>query len=138
MNERLDFGIPFACAVTKAISTQQTAKRLLGIRGAAVAVGASTMSLALTSPEASASELGCKVLLCLAGPWTSISECVPPVHQVLRDVAKGKPFPSCDEAGNGTSAKVARSAACPEQYLVAQSQGDAGVGWSCAYSASSR
>src|SRR5438132_12043569 len=38
---------------------------------------------------------GCTVLLCLAGPWQSISECVAPVEQLFSDLWNGDPFPSC-------------------------------------------
>ena len=31
---------------------------------------------------------GCKFLLCIAGPWSSISQCVPTVHDVFRDLAR--------------------------------------------------
>lgn len=63
---------------------------------------------------------GCTVLLCLAAPsWRSIEECVPPVRQVLRDLARGKPFPICAMAGAGNTASHNWSAApdfCPQQY----------------------
>jgi hypothetical protein len=35
------------------------------------------------------------VLLCLAGNWRSISQCVPPVRKALRDLALGRAFPVC-------------------------------------------
>lgn len=63
---------------------------------------------------------GCLVLLCLAAPsWRAIPQCVPPVKQVFRDLAKGKPFPSCSMSGAGNSANHAWSSApafCPPQY----------------------
>ena len=46
------------------------------------------------------SDYGCRVLLCLAnsaGP-TALSQCVPPITQLWRDLASFHPFPSCDEA----------------------------------------
>ena len=47
---------------------------------------------------AHASDHGCKVLLCLSNPngWAEISQCVPPVQKLFRDLAKQKPFPLCD------------------------------------------
>ena len=46
---------------------------------------------------------GCTVLLCFAAPnWRSIPQCVPPIQQVLRDLARGKPFPTCAMAGAGS------------------------------------
>jgi len=66
---------------------------------------------------------GCLVLLCLAAPsWRAIAQCVPPVRQVLRDLARGKPFPTCAMAGAGNSASHAWSSApafCPPQYVRA-------------------
>ena len=52
--------------------------------------------------QAHASDYGCKVLLCLANPNgpTAVSECVPPITQLRKDLAKGKSFPTCDMAGS--------------------------------------
>ena len=38
---------------------------------------------------------GCKVTLCVAGNWRHISECTPVVEQALRDVARGRSWPTC-------------------------------------------
>jgi hypothetical protein len=38
---------------------------------------------------------GCKVLLCLVGPWQGIPACVPPVEQLFADLWNGYPFPTC-------------------------------------------
>ena len=46
------------------------------------------------SPAARAVD-GCLVLLCLAGNWSAISQCVPPVEQLFADLALGEPFPTC-------------------------------------------
>jgi len=63
---------------------------------------------------------GCVLMLCLAAPsWQAISECVPPIRQALRDLARGKAFPSCDFAGAGNTATHAWASApdnCPPQY----------------------
>ena len=63
---------------------------------------------------------GCLVLLCLAAPsWRAIPQCVPPVQQVFKDLAKGKPFPTCSMSGAGNSANHSWSSApafCPPQY----------------------
>lgn len=45
---------------------------------------------------------GCKVLLCLAGPWESIPACVGEVEQLFRDLWNGDPFPSCSFASGVT------------------------------------
>ena len=41
---------------------------------------------------------GCKVLLCLAGPWQSIPACVSEVEQLFEDLLNGDAFPSCSFA----------------------------------------
>ena len=78
----------------------------------------STLTLVPWLPAAAAD--GCTVMLCLAAPnWRDIAECVPPVRQVMRDLARGKPFPSCEMTGAGNSARHAWSATpefCPPQY----------------------
>ncbi len=79
---------------------------------------------------------GCTVLLCLAAPsWPSIAQCVPPVRQVLRDLAIGKPFPTCAMAGVGNTASHAWSAApafCPPQYTRAHER-PSGTFYTCDY-----
>jgi hypothetical protein len=63
---------------------------------------------------------GCLVLLCLAAPsWRSIPQCVPPIRQLLHDLARGRPFPTCAMSGPGTSARLQIAHApshCPPQY----------------------
>jgi hypothetical protein len=75
--------------------------------------------LALVPATAKAVD-GCLVLLCLAAPsWRAIPQCVPPVQQVFKDLAKGKPFPTCSMSGAGNSANHAWSSApafCPPHY----------------------
>ncbi|MFG6433005.1 hypothetical protein [Roseateles sp. LYH14W] len=79
---------------------------------------AACVALAGSSPAYAVD--GCQVLLCLAASsWKSIPQCVPPVRQVLRDLARGKPFPTCTMAGAGNSASHSWSSApsfCPPQY----------------------
>ena len=55
---------------------------------------------ALLAGLAQASDYGCRVLLCLANPAgpTAIAQCVPPITQLWRDLARLRPFPTCDEA----------------------------------------
>ncbi len=80
---------------------------------------------------------GCTVLLCFAAPnWRSVPQCVPPVRQVLRDLARGKSFPTCAMSGAGNSASHSWATApsnCPPQYtrLV---ETDTGSYYSCDYS----
>lgn len=81
-----------------------------------------TSAIALTAQTAHAVD-GCLVLLCLAAPsWRAIPQCVPPVRQVLRDLMRGKAFPTCAMAGAGNSASHAWSdppSLCPPQYTRA-------------------
>jgi hypothetical protein len=86
---------------------------------ASIATG-SLLSLALLSPTAARAVDGCLVLLCFAAPsWRAIPQCVPPIRQVLRDLARGKGFPTCGMAGAGNTAQHAWASApsnCPPQY----------------------
>ena len=56
----------------------------------------------LLLPRPAAAVDGCLVMLCFAAPnWRAIPRCVPPIRQVLRDLARGKAFPTCAMAGVG-------------------------------------
>jgi hypothetical protein len=100
---------------------------------------------ALALPATPARADGCTVLLCLAGNWRSISQCVPPVRRALRDLAAGRSLPVCSFASlpdgisldapsrdpddataaqplSGTATRAllrwATEGYCPEQYLT--------------------
>lgn len=77
--------------------------------------------LAAATPPAFALD-GCLVLLCLAAPsWRAIPQCVPPIRQLLRDLALGRVFPTCGMSGAGNTASHRWSAApdfCPPQYVT--------------------
>ena len=92
-------------------------------------------ALAIAATAAHAVD-GCLVLLCLAAPsWRSIPQCVPPIQQVLRDLARGKAFPTCGMAGGGNSASHAWASApgyCPPQYTRVF-DGENGPIYSCDY-----
>ncbi|GAA0739576.1 hypothetical protein LRH25_30805 [Ideonella azotifigens] len=79
---------------------------------------------------------GCLVLLCFAAPsWHSIPQCVTPIKQVLHDLARGKPFPTCSMAGGGNSANNAWASApsyCPPQYTRVF-ESDIGPVYTCDY-----
>ena len=81
---------------------------------------------------------GCLVLLCLAAPsWRAIAQCVPPVQSVLRDLARGRPFPSCSMSGSSGTAANRWSAApdfCPPQYTMSV-EGPSGTIFQCRYDA---
>jgi len=60
------------------------------------AAAASVLAVLLTAaPGPAHAADGCTVLLCLAGNWRSIGQCVPPVRKALRDLALGRSFPVC-------------------------------------------
>jgi hypothetical protein len=94
---------------------------------AALAGGAATPARAVD---------GCLVLLCLAAPsWRAIPQCVAPVRQVLHDLARGKPFPSCAMSGAGNTAGHSWSSApdfCPPQYTVVM-EGESAPIYDCSY-----
>lgn len=107
--------------------------------GATISMAASALvalALAATSLPARAVD-GCLVLLCLAAPsWRAIPQCVSPVKQLFKDLAKGKPFPTCSMSGAGNSANHAWSSApafCPPQYTRAL-DAEGGPIYQCDYS----
>ncbi len=62
---------------------------------------------------------GCRLLLCMAGNWQSISECVPTVRQALRDVARGRGWPTCSLAGDSAAGnQYVAAQQCPQQYVT--------------------
>ncbi|HAX22012.1 MAG TPA: hypothetical protein DCY64_17250 [Hydrogenophaga sp.] len=97
----------------------------------------SLLALALLVPTAARAVDGCLVLLCFAAPsWKAIPQCVPPIRQVLRDLARGKGFPSCGMSGAGNSAYHAWARApgnCPPQYTRVH-ESESGPIYTCDYS----
>lgn len=79
---------------------------------------------------------GCIVLLCLAAPsWSAIPQCVPPIRQLLRDLARGRAFPICGMSGPGNTATHNWASApdhCPPQYTRVF-EGELGLVYSCDY-----
>jgi hypothetical protein len=101
-------------------------------------VAALVLPLALAGAAVPAHAVdGCLVLLCLAAPsWRAIPQCVPPITQVLRDLARGRPFPTCGMAGAGNSASHQWASApgnCPWQYTYAY-ETENSIGYSCGFS----
>jgi hypothetical protein len=62
------------------------------------------LACVVSGTNVQASQYGCTVLLCLSNPAgpTAVAECVPPIRQLWRDLARGRPFPTCEEA-NGSA-----------------------------------
>jgi hypothetical protein len=79
-------------------------------------------------------------LLCLAGNWRLIPQCVAPVRKALRDLARGRGFPTCSMsgAGNGASHRWAYAPGnCPPQYTVVV-DAESGTREVCRYSGAVR
>lgn len=65
----------------------------------------------------------CEVILCLSNPAgaTAVSQCVPPITKLWRELAKGHAFPTCamnTSEANGNSARNdwANPSNCPPPY----------------------
>ena len=110
-------------------STELRSPAQLAALGAIVilALGRSGPALAVDS---------CKLLLCMAGNWQAISECQPTVHQALRDLARGRGWPSCSMGGGSDSAnQFVAPEQCPEQYRTgAERFNSSRVTYSCPFS----
>ena len=93
----------------------------------------SGLSLGLSGPAQAVD--GCKLLLCLAGSWQSIGQCVPTVRQALRDLARGRVWPSCGMGGSSGSAnQFVAPEQCPPQYITVAWTDESGrVTYSCPY-----
>lgn len=108
---------------------QSTGRGLTGIASVIAA-------LALLAPAPARAVDGCVVLLCLAAPsWRAIPQCVPPIRQLLRDLARGRGLPTCamGGAGNTSSHTWANAPAfCPPQYTRTW-DGPHGPAHSCDY-----
>lgn len=110
----------------------------VGLRRTVLASGPVAMVVALTAfaPSPARAVDGCLVLLCFAAPsWRAIPQCIPPIRQVLRDLALGRVFPTCGMAGGASSASHTWSSApgfCPPQYTRSY-EGESGPVYSCDY-----
>jgi len=97
---------------------------------------AAVLSLSLLASTAVHAVDGCLVLLSFAAPsWKSIPQCVPPIRQVLRDLARGKALPTCGMSGAGNSAGHAWARApgnCPPQYTRVH-ENESGPIYTCDY-----
>jgi hypothetical protein len=106
-------------------------------QGARAAVVSSFAALLAAAAMPARAVDGCLVLLCLAAPsWRAIPQCVSPVRQLFRDLARGKPFPTCAMSGSGNSASHSWASApsnCPPQY-TRLTDGENNATYSCDYS----
>jgi hypothetical protein len=87
------------------------------VAGAVASICIAALS-SLAIPGTTYAADGCKFLLCIAGPWRSISDCVPTVQQVFRDMARGGGFPTCSMSGseNVASNNWNSEQSCPQMY----------------------
>lgn len=86
------------------------------IRSVVQLAAVSSLAMGLSGPAHAVD--GCKLLLCMAGNWQSISQCTPTVHQALRDVARGRAWPACSMgASSGSGNQYVAPEQCPEQYV---------------------
>jgi hypothetical protein len=96
-----------------------------------------TVALALLSLSTPVRADGCLVLLCLAAPsWRAIPQCVAPIRELFRDLARGRPFPTCAMSGAGNRAANRWTSAptfCPPQYTRVLDS-DVGPIYTCDYS----
>jgi hypothetical protein len=101
------------------------------VRSRVISVALATLSMFSTTTAHAAD--GCKFLLCIAGPWSRIAECRPTVYEVFHDLARGRPFPTCDMSGPGNSANNIWTDAntCPSMYR--QYNPESGAYASCTY-----
>ena len=83
--------------------------------------GTCAMAIALFSSNPAHALDGCRVMLCLAAPnWREVPLCVPTINDLMKHLAKGRPFPICAGAGPDTAADNAWATApsnCPVQYI---------------------
>jgi hypothetical protein len=131
------------CRPTTVDLTSVTAKHRIGGNGirskTLVSALATTMFglVAASWPSSARAVDGCLVLLCFAAPsWRSIPQCVPPIREVLRDLARGRAFPTCGMSGPGNSASHQWASApgfCPPQYTRVF-DGPSGPVFTCDYS----
>ena len=125
-----------ACAIAPPHRLARTAiERLPKMRLACLTSLGAVLAMSLAALPARAAD-GCLVLLCFAAPsWRAITQCVPPIREVLLDLARGRPFPTCAMAGPSNSASHQWSSApgnCPPQYTRV-TETDNGHVYSCDY-----
>lgn len=84
----------------------------------------------MNTPQAQASDWGCRVLLCASNPagWQTIATCRPPMEKLIRCLSKTNPcsWPTCPEAGTGGPG-YEPYAACPTGTSPVRQTRDDGV-----------
>jgi len=91
------------------------------------------LGLGLSSPAQAVD--GCKLLLCMAGNWQNITQCTPTVREALRDLARGRAWPTCSMGGNSASGNQhVAPVQCPEQYRTSSTDRRGQLVYSCPFS----
>jgi hypothetical protein len=79
--------------------------------------------LGIAPLAAHADTWACEVVLCLSNPAgaTAVSQCVPPIKKLFKNLAKGRAFPTCNmnsDASQGNSARnvMLSGRTCPAQF----------------------
>jgi hypothetical protein len=90
---------------------------MTGVKLLAVAV------LGLAPLAAHADDWACEVVLCLANPAgaMAVSQCVPPIKKLYKELAKGHAFPTCNmnsttSQGNSAKNTMLNGRTCPGQF----------------------
>jgi len=92
-----------------------------------------SLGLGLSSPAHAVD--GCKLLLCMAGNWQNIAQCTPTVRQALRDLARGRAWPTCNMGGSSASGnQYVAPVQCPAQYRTGSTDALGRLVYSCPFS----
>ena len=105
----------------------------VAIRSVVQLAALSVLALSLNAPAHAVD--GCKLLLCMAGNWQNVSQCAPTVRQALRDLVRGRVWPTCSMGGNSASGnQFVAPEQCPEQYRTSSIDEGGRVVSSCPFS----
>ncbi|OYZ89972.1 MAG: hypothetical protein B7Y01_03200 [Xanthobacter sp. 17-67-6] len=90
-------------------------------------------SYCISSSKARADDWGCQVLLCLSNPGgpMQFAECVPPVQRLWNELARGRPFPTCNGVGLQTSRPGYEPYSCETGYRLTARFGPQGQEAAC-------
>ena len=104
----------------------------LAVRALLAACGLVSL-YSISSGSARADDWGCQVILCLSNPGgpTQYAECVPPIHKLWRELARGHAFPTCSGAGFRTSRPGYEPYYCDTGYNLTTRYGDHGREAAC-------
>jgi len=106
--------------------------KLLVVKSALVIIAISAL-YAISGSKAQADDWGCKVVLCLSNPGgpTQYGECVPPIHKLWRELARGHAFPTCSGANFHASRPHYQPYYCDAGFTLRSGYGPEGSEESC-------